>query len=208
MKIRVAVTALFLTLCLFMSANASTQEAETVVQETIDQVLNRLSEKREDLDAHPEHIYGVIDELVAPHFDFPIMSRWILGKIWAKTPVDKQQAFIEQFKTLLVRTYGKALMEYSGQSISFLPLESNPNSNLVIVKTEVTSEGSSSNITMNYRMHTSGGKWKVIDISIDGVSLVGTYRGSFGSEIRKNGIDSLIQKLTERNNKSIGFEEG
>ena len=53
-------------------------------------------------------------------------------------------------------------------------------------------------------MHTSGGNWKVIDIAIDGVSLVGTYRGEFGSEIRKNGLDSLIRKLTERNSSLIG----
>ncbi len=43
------------------------------------------------------------------------------------------------------------------------------------------------------------GSWKVVDVAIDGVSLVTTYRGSFASEIRKTGLDNLIARLVERN---------
>ena len=48
-------------------------------------------------------------------------------------------------------------------------------------------------------MHVSGGEWKVIDVVVDGISLVATYRGSFASEIRQNGLDALIRQLAERN---------
>jgi len=50
-------------------------------------------------------------------------------------------------------------------------------------------------------LHISGGEWKVVDVAIDGVSLVSTYRGSFASEIRKNGMDALITKLIDKNTK-------
>jgi len=199
MQLRVVVVALLLTLAVFSNVYANTSSAEDVVRSTSESVIQVLNTQKEDLEQHPEHLHDLIHELVVPHFDFPIMSRWVLGKVWNKTGEDQQQAFITQFKTLLVRTYAKALMEYSDEKISFLPVDNDPNSNLVVVKTLVTGDGSSDATPMNYRMHISGGDWKVIDISVDGVSLIGTYRGSFGSEIRKNGIDSLIQKLTERN---------
>lgn len=189
---------------LLLPVSASTEDAVNIVRTTSDKVLERLTAQKSNLEQHPENLYGLIDELVIPHFDFPIMSRWVLGKQWKSATIEKQQEFIEQFKTLLVRTYAKALLEYSGQEIVYLPPESNPNSNLIIVKTEVAGDGTAHNIPINYRMHTSGGNWKVIDIAIDGVSLVGTYRGEFGSEIRKNGLDSLIQKLTERNSRLVG----
>ena len=54
-------------------------------------------------------------------------------------------------------------------------------------------------IPIQYRMHSVDGAWKVVDVSIDGVSLVSTYRGSFASEIRSSGLDNLITRLVERN---------
>jgi len=183
-------------------AQANTQSAEDIVKATADQVISRIADNRDALDAHPEQIYGLINELVIPHFDFTSMSKWVLGKNWRQASDIQREKFINEFRTLLVRTYARALLEYSDQQINYLPVESNPNSNLVVVKTEVQSSGSNS-VPINYRMHVSDGDWKVVDIAVDGISLVATYRGSFSSEIRKNGIDSLITKLTERNDNLV-----
>jgi phospholipid transport system substrate-binding protein len=79
-----------------------------------------------------------------------------------------------------------------------LPVEKNPDSNLVVIKTKISQSGSTA-VPIDYRMHVSGGEWKVVDLVVDGVSLVSTYRGSFASQIRKDGFDSLISKLTQRN---------
>lgn len=199
MMARVVFSALLLVISTSYGVAAATPDAEAVVRSTANNVIEKLAEERENLKQHPDLLYKLIHELVVPHFDFPIMSRWVLGKAWNATAKEKRDRFIEQFQTLLVRTYAKALMEYSDEKITFLPAENDPNSNLVVVKTQVIGKGSANPIPINYRMHISGGEWKVIDISVDGVSLIGTYRGSFAAEIRKSGIDSLIEKLSERN---------
>jgi phospholipid transport system substrate-binding protein len=183
-------------------AQANTQSAGDIVKATADQVISRIADNRDVLDAHPEQMYGLINELVIPHFDFTSMSKWVLGKNWRHASDIQREKFVNEFRTLLVRTYAKALLEYSDQQINYMPVESNPNSNLVVVKTEVQSPGSNA-VPIDYRMHVSDGEWKVVDIAVDGISLVATYRGSFSSEIRKNGIDSLITKLTERNDNLV-----
>ena len=203
MKAGVVISALTLMINLAAAVSAATPGAEDVVRSTSNQVIERLAQEKQNLDAHPEMLYELIQELVVPHFDFPIMSRWALGKAWNTIDAGSQEQFTVQFRTLLVRTYAKALMEYSDEKVEFLPMESDPNSNLVVIKTQVTGKGSANPTPINYRMHVSGGEWKVIDISVDGVSLIGTYRGSFAAEIRKSGIDSLIQKLTERNERLL-----
>ena len=203
MKAGVVISALTLIINLAAAVSAATPGAEDVVRSTSGQVIERLAQEKQNLDAHPERLYELIQELVVPHFDFPIMSRWVLGKSWNTIEAGSQEQFIVQFRTLLVRTYAKALMEYSDEKVEFLPMESDPNSNLVVIKTQVSGKGSANPTPINYRMHVSGGEWKVIDISVDGVSLIGTYRGSFAAEIRKSGIDSLIQKLTERNERLL-----
>jgi phospholipid transport system substrate-binding protein len=52
-------------------------------------------------------------------------------------------------------------------------------------------------------MHNQTGEWLVVDVAVDGVSLITTYRGSFASEINKSGLNSLIDKLIERNQNII-----
>jgi phospholipid transport system substrate-binding protein len=188
------------------AAPAAASTADEVVRTTTDSVIARLSAEKADLEQHPEKIYGLIDELVLPHFDFASMSKWVLGKSWKEASQAQQQSFIDQFRVLLVRTYAKALLEYSNEEIKFYPGETTPDSNLVVVRTEVAQSTGGGAIPIHYRLHVSGGDWKVVDVAVDGVSLVSTYRGSFAPEIQKVGLDGLIAKLAERNEKALPLE--
>lgn len=179
--------------------HASTHSAVDVVRNTSTQVIQQLKSEKKQLAGAPEKVYELINEEVVPHFDFTSMSRWVLGNAWNQASEQQRREFVEQFKTLLVRTYGNALMEYSNNEIVYHPEQSSPNSKLVLVRTEVKGVKSGSAIPIHYRMHNVDGKWKVVDVAVDGVSLVSTYRGSFTSEIRKSGLDALIDKLVQRN---------
>jgi phospholipid transport system substrate-binding protein len=201
MMFRVVLGTLLLLPSFIAPAQATVADAEKVVRDTTNQVVDRLVAEKAQLDAHPERIYELIHELVIPHFDFASMSKWVLGKNWREASQEQRDSFVSEFRTLLVRTYAKALLEYSEEEIKFLPSEPNPGSNLIVVKTEVDQPGGTLPIPIHYRMHVSGGEWKVVDVSVDGVSLVSTYRGSFASEIQKQGLDGLIAKLADRNQK-------
>ena len=72
-------------------------------------------------------------------------------------------------------------------------------SKVVIVKTEITQDGSQP-IDVNYALSKNTGSWLVFDIIIEGVSLITNYRSQFGSEIKQNGIEKLLQKLSLKNN--------
>ncbi|MCG8378807.1 MAG: ABC transporter substrate-binding protein [Proteobacteria bacterium] len=200
MKGRV-INAIFLTLCLITgSLQAAAPSPDMVVKETADGVIDRIKTQRAELEANPEKIYDVVNELIIPNFDFVSMSKWVLGKNWKAATQAQRNEFMEQFKTLLVRTYARALLEYSDQEIKYFPVEQKPNSNLAVVKTELTSS-SAQPFPVAYRMHQKNEQWKVVDVAVDGVSLVSTYRGSFATQIKKNGFDSLIKELADKNEK-------
>lgn len=194
-------SSLFLVCCLVTGmAQAAAQSPDAVVKETADGVVNRIKSEKSVLDANPERIYDLVHELVIPHFDFISMSKWVLGKNWKSANEAQRNQFIEQFKTLLVRTYARALLEYSGQEIKYFPVEQKPQSKLAVVKTELTSAGAQP-FPVAYRMHQQNEEWKVVDVTVDGVSLVSTYRGSFATQIKKNGFDALIKDLADKNEK-------
>lgn len=179
-------------------AMAESPDPETLVRETSEQMLAMLKEQREVIKAEPGRLYGLVYEIVLPHFDFERMSRWVLGKHWRQATPEQQQAFVEQFRNLLVRTYGTALLEYTDQRIVFLPLRKSADSKDVTVRTEVMKPGGVP-IPINYSMFLSDDGWKVYDVVIDGVSLVSNYRTTFATEIRNAGVDGLIQRLADRN---------
>ncbi len=189
---------------LFSTAQADIQAAEKVVMHTVDTVLERLSTEREAFDSDPKRIYDLVNEVIIPNFDFINMSRWVLGKeIWRAASATQQQQFVSEFRTLLIRTYVKTLLEYStllgysNKAIEYLPVKENPDSNLTVVKTRMSKATGA--VSVDYRMRINGGKWKIVDLVVDHVSLVKIYRGSFVSEIKKNGLDSTIKRLSERN---------
>ena len=189
---------LVLTLLFSLAAQAS-QEPQQLVQSTSDQVLARLKKDHDKLQKKPDLIYPLVEDLVLPHFDFTKMSQWVLGVNWRSASDEQKARFTEQFRTLLVRTYAKALLEYTDQKINYLPVHAEADAKTVTVRTEIVQPGGQ-NIPVHYSMYRKGDEWKVYDISIDGVSLVNNYRTSFANDIRQSGLDKLIARLVEMNN--------
>jgi phospholipid transport system substrate-binding protein len=115
MKFRVVIVTATLSVLMAMAIPtfAINHSASEVVKNTATTVIDRLVLEREQLDAHPDRLYGLINELVIPHFDFRNMSRLVLGRAWNEATDEQRKSFLEQFKTLLVRTYANALKEYS-----------------------------------------------------------------------------------------------
>ncbi len=179
---------------------SSTQDALDLVRNTSNQVLEKIIDKKQELNQSPEKIFDLVNATVAPHFDFPRMSRIVLGRYWRKASDAQKSAFIEQFQTLLVRTYAIALLNYSDQAIEYLPMRAQADASKVVVRTEVKSGGAPP-IPINYRLRLNDGSWKVYDVIIDNISLVSNYRTGFSNQIRRKGLDSLIAQLKEKNGK-------
>ena len=54
-------------------------------------------------------------------------------------------------------------------------------------------------VTIDYDMESTSAGWKVYDVKISGVSLIATYRETFGAAVRAGGIDGLIRQLVDKN---------
>jgi phospholipid transport system substrate-binding protein len=174
------------------------QSPQEMVQQTAEQMLSKLRDERKVIDQHPGRIYELVNQIVLPHFDFERMSSWVLGKYWRRATPEQRKEFVEQFRTLLVRTYAKSLSSYTDNKITYLPFRGTPEQTDVKVRTEVDQPGGFP-IPIDYDLYLKDGEWKVYDVTIDGVSLVTNYRTTFANQIRQNGLDKLISSLKDRN---------
>lgn len=209
MTLRAVMMSVALVPLLVMPAQAAPQDPTEVVRTTSNQVINRLTSEKKQLKADPGRLYDLVENLVAPHFDFVSMSRWVLGKnTWNSATEKQRQEFIDQFKTLLIRTYAKALLQYSDEPIKYYPAQGSPGAKMVMVKTEVQQSGGAGSIPIQYRMYLEDGQWKVVDVVVDSTSLIITFRGEYNSLVNRIGLDALIQRIAKKNKQLVTTDKG
>ena len=170
---------------------------QELVRDTSSRMLSALRDERQAIAGNSAHLYDLVSKIVLPYFDFRRMSQWVLGKNWRIATPEQREQFVVEFRRLLVRTYGNALLNYADEKIIYLPFVEDSTARTVTVRTEIEQGGST--IPISYSMYNSSDGWKVYDVSISGVSLVTNYRSTFGNIVRDEGMSSLIKQLVERN---------
>ena len=185
-----------------VSAMAADMPPDVLARRTTEKTLQAIREHRQELQRDPSMIYDLVKELVLPHFDFELMSRFVLAQNWRTATPAQRERFVGEFRQLLVRTYGRSLAEYSGQRVEFEPMHSEASVGRVTVRSHIK-QADGPPIALDYKLYKKRADgWKVFDVIVDGVSLVQNYRSSFRSEIRQHGLDALIKQLSQRNAKS------
>ncbi len=181
------------------SVAADRPDPLTLVKATADRVLHEVQVHKTTMQSDNSIVYSIVNTHVLPHFDFEYMTRSAVGRYWRKANDAQKQALQEEFSRLLVKTYGVALLNYSGQEIIYMPLKPSNDDDRVMVETKVAENNGGPQIPVNYRLRFKDSDWKEYDVVIDGISLVSNYRSSFASQIRRSGIDGLIDELAKRN---------
>jgi phospholipid transport system substrate-binding protein len=185
--------------------NALTSTAEETVRESTQEVLDRLQSDRDKLESNPKYIEVIVEELIVPHFDFATMSHLVLGKYWHEINESRQICFIHGFKNLLVRRYADIFLGYDDKIIAYQPTEPAEEESVVIVKQTITRPGEEP-FFVEYPVRHGEYGWKVIDLVVEGISLLKSYHGTFQSEINKQGLQAFIQSIKECNSQGIKYD--
>ena len=140
----------------------------------------------------------LVGKRIVPVFDFARMTTIALGRNWRLASDDQQARLAAEFRTLLVRTYSQALLEFRDQRITYLPLRAAAGETEVTVRSSLRRAGAEP-FTIDYEMADGAGGWRIHDVKIAGVSVVLAYRDSFAATVRESGIDGLIRALEDKN---------
>lgn len=171
---------------------------EELVKQTSATVLAEIKANGDAYRSDLPSLYKLVNDVVLPNFDFDAMTDLALGRHRAKVTAEQKPVIVQEFRTILVRTYSSALLEYTNQELVYLPMEGKESDGKVVVRSEIEQPGGFP-IPINYSLREGDDGWKVYDISVDDVSLVTNFRSSFARAIKKNGVDGLIQTLKDRN---------
>jgi phospholipid transport system substrate-binding protein len=182
------------------AAPAAAQEVapDVLVKGISNEVLDIIRKDKDIQAGNTKKIVDLVETKVLPHFNFTRMTAYAVGVNWRRASPEQQKLLIDQFRTLLVRTYSTALSSYKNQVIDFKPLRAQAADTEVKVRSEIKQSGAQA-VTIDYTMEKTPAGWKVFDVEVGGVSLVANYRETFTNEIRTAGIDGLIKTLASKN---------
>jgi len=197
MKFPIAIFACLMALALPARAQQDLGPEELVRKVTQD-VLDAIRSDKQLAAGDKQKALKLAEEKVLPLIDFEEAARLAVGRAWAQATPEQRKKLVEEFRRMLVRTYSNAISAYEGQTMQVLPVRMKPGDTEVTVHNRYIRAGGKP-LPVDYQMHKTDQGWKIYDITVEGVSLVLTYRSEFDAIVKQEGIDGLIKRLEEKN---------
>lgn len=195
---RIIKTVLFAVCAMVSSVLCAAQNSPIpMLEQTANNIIAALKDNKSSLKSNPNIIYHAVETNLLPIVDVAGMSRSVLGRqAWNKATSVQKAQFSKAFTRLVIRTYSSPLAQYADESVQFLPLRGSLNSKFIRVNSIIVrSEGQ--NIPLSYSLVSKNGQWKIYDISVEGVSLLQSFRSQFAQALQNSSIDDVI-KLMEK----------
>ena len=185
---------IFCAICIFSPVNPCFASS---VQDQLQVTIGKIIEKDPALkgETATRQRRETLRKVIFEQFNFEKMSQLCLGKHWKERTDEEKKEFIELFGKLLEDTYISKIEGYTNEKVEYLKevitdKRAQVNTKIITEKIE---------IPIDYRLYQEkDGSWKVYDIVIEGVSLVGNYRSQFDEILQRDNYEKLIEELKKK----------
>ena len=199
---RIVLSAVILVVFISVQPAQAEQQPDTLLRGTIEQLLDELRSNRSEYEADKCQLYSMVRNIVLPQFWVNKIVRIILGKHFKAASPEIQSRFSDAFMEMMIRTYATAMFEYTEEGLVPPPpeiLEMDEGAGTALLRQRVPVSGQAP-VLVDYDMRrTTDDHWKILDIKIDHISLVITYRLQYDHMIRKKGIELVRYTLEKKN---------
>ncbi len=179
--------------------NNPATESVAFIKNITTEMIDELNARHKAIKKQPTIILKIVDSIIMPHIAAKTISRKVMGRYWKKATDEQKKQFTKEFTTYLKRYYSHAFLSYNDQRLSYQPKAKLKGKKYAVVATSIHSEGKK-DVSVKYRLyHKKNGEWKIIDIVIEGISLVINNQRQYASQIKTEGLASVIKKLTYKN---------
>lgn len=161
-------------------------------------IIGTLKDNKTSLKRNPSIIYQAVESNLLPNVDVTGMSRTVLGRdAWNKASPSERANFSKAFTRLVIRTYSSPLAEYSDETVQFLPIRGSLQAKFLRVNSVIV-RSSGQNIPLSYSLVAKNGQWKIYDLSVEGVSLLQSFRSQFAAALKNSNINDVISQMEKQ----------
>jgi phospholipid transport system substrate-binding protein len=171
---------------------------EEMVRKVTEDVLASIQTDQKLQQGDKRKALELAEQKILPHVDFKSAVAMAAGQAWKQASPEQQEQLAKEFRAMLVRIYSNAIGVYQGQTMKVLPVHMAPNATETMVRNQYVRPGQRP-VIVEYAMHKTDQGWQIYDITVEGVSIVLTFRSEFDQIVKTAGIDGLIKKMREKN---------
>jgi phospholipid transport system substrate-binding protein len=169
-----------------------------MLQTTANQILDTLKKNKGSLKTNHKIIYQAVEQHLLPNVDVTGMSRSVLGRqAWNKATPSERAQFSQAFTQLVIRTYAGPLAEYTDETVKFLPVRGSLEGRFTRVSSVIV-RSNGQTIPLTYSLVAQNGQWKIYDLSVEGVSLLQSFRSQFAQALQSSSMQDLIKQMNDR----------
>lgn len=138
-------------------------------------------------------------QILQDSFDLMTIGRFVIGRSWNAATAAQQQEYMKLFEALVIKSYGDRLTLYTGEGFQVMSTRSESEKDF-IVGSQITHPDGSQPTVIDWRVRQKNGKFGVIDVVVEGVSLSVTQRQEYSAVIQRNGgqIDPLLALMRQQ----------
>lgn len=139
------------------------------------------------------------DTLLRSNFDIPRIARFVLGRYWVAASADDRQKFIDTYRDFVIKSYASQFSEYRGETVKVTNARAE-DADITVVNSEIVHPNGDPPIRVSWRVHKDGDTYKIVDVDVEGVSMMLAQREEFASVIQRNGgtVAGLIQAIQQK----------
>jgi len=135
-----------------------------------------------------------IETIFSDKVDIAFVARFVMGKHWRTATVQQQQDYIAAYRPFIMKNYANKLTKYSGQTYGLKNARADGDATVVTME---INDPNGQTVNLDYRLKGEG-SFKIVDITVEGVSLLATQRSEFNGIVERRGIDGLIDALKKQ----------
>jgi len=140
--------------------------------------------------------YEQLAPVIKETFDLPFIARIVMGRHWRKFDDEQKAKFLETFERLSIATYAHRFDGYSGEQFRLVSEKESRRGQLIVNTLLIKSDGEK--IELDYTLTRRKHRWRVINVTANGVSDLSLKRSDYTTFLKRNGFDALVNKLDEK----------
>jgi phospholipid transport system substrate-binding protein len=173
---------------------AASTDPATFINELVDQALKALDNKQLSNEDRARQFRDLLDH----DFDMARIARFVLGRYWNEASEQDRQQFQKLFEEYVVRGYAQRFSDYSGEKVKITGSRAEGETSTVVQSQIIRTDGAPP-AKVDWRVRKVDDGFKIVDVDVEGVSMVITQREEFSSVIqRSGGLAGLNKTLQEK----------
>jgi phospholipid transport system substrate-binding protein len=175
-----------------MAAEAPAPAAAKFINDLAQQAIQTLQTQGHPIEAREARFRTLLED----GFALPMIGRFVLGQAYRQLTPEEQREYQQLFADYVLKTYSNRLGGYKGETFTVVSSQAQGEQD-ALVRTRIDRPGAAP-VQCDWRVRVFEGRYKIVDVLVEGISMAVTQRAEFASVVQNNGTAGLLEALRAR----------